>query len=153
MTGSEFRMLKQENARLQEQVEMLKRQIWVAQGNNERRNKELDALHYVWCNGGCEGGVHRWQEEEVSKELVETAIGHITRLVQWWNNREYKASYAEEGVELPELKMKDRVTYAREIMDNLGGENAALEEALEGAQKRIKDLEEGFDAPCDCGVY
>ena len=23
------------------------------------KNRDLDALHYVWCDGGCERGVHR----------------------------------------------------------------------------------------------
>lgn len=24
------------------------------------KNLQLDALHYVWCSGGCDGGMHRW---------------------------------------------------------------------------------------------
>ena len=41
--------------------EVLRRQIGMALYNNHRRNVELDALHYVWCDGGCEGGTHRYR--------------------------------------------------------------------------------------------
>jgi len=36
-----------------EEVRRLKRELKNAYENNHRRNLELDALHYVWCDGGC----------------------------------------------------------------------------------------------------
>lgn len=47
----------------------------------------MDALHYVWCNGGCPGGVHRWQEDSVTEEIVNLAVRNTDRLVQWWKSR------------------------------------------------------------------
>lgn len=60
-----------------------------AQSNNRDRNLELDALHYVWCDGGCEGGVHRFGEHPpVTAELVATAIRNTERLRAWYINNQ-----------------------------------------------------------------
>jgi hypothetical protein len=52
----------------------------------ERKNRELDALHLVWCDGGCPRGVHRWQGEEilVTGELVAAAERNTKRLRTWY---------------------------------------------------------------------
>ena len=56
----------------------------------ERRNRELDALHYVWCTGGCQGGVHRWTDELITREVVEHAERQAQRLRTWYQNVEYR---------------------------------------------------------------
>ncbi len=54
------------------------------------RNKQLEALHLVWCNGGCNGGVG--DRENLTREKVLQAAVYVNRLVTWWNNRAYKDS-------------------------------------------------------------
>lgn len=58
----------------------------------ERKNRELDALHYVWCDGGCRGGVHRWQSDRVlvTEELVERAERNTRRLRRWYDSVKFK---------------------------------------------------------------
>lgn len=52
----------------------------------ERRNLDLDALHLVWCDGGCPSGVHRRQGADVlvTKELVLAAERNTRRLRDWY---------------------------------------------------------------------
>ena len=79
--------------RLREQVAKLKRELTYARDNNHRRNIELDALHYVWCNGGCWGGVHRFDgkgPEGVTEEIVQAAERNTQRLRSWFNNYQGK---------------------------------------------------------------
>ncbi len=69
----------------------VKQQAWEI--NNMReiatlRNKQMEALHMVWCNGGCAGGVG--DRENLTREKVLEAVSYTNRLVSWWNNRAYK---------------------------------------------------------------
>ena len=68
----------------------LRRELRWLHENNRERNLELDALHYVWCDGGCRGGVHRWPCEgraEITEELVSLAERNTSRLRRWWEER------------------------------------------------------------------
>lgn len=76
-----------ETEQLRARNEELRRQLAAQQQNNTRRNRQLDALHLVWCNGGCETGVHRWTDETVTEELVREAERNTARLRAWWENR------------------------------------------------------------------
>lgn len=50
----------------------------------QTRNQELDALHYVWCSGGCPGGIHRYAHEvPITEELVQLAEKNTRRLRRW----------------------------------------------------------------------
>jgi SMC interacting uncharacterized protein involved in chromosome segregation len=84
--------LRTENARLAEQVKALKREVTEARRNNEERNRELDALHYVWCDGGCKGGAHRYcgRPDDITEEIVAAAERNTMRLRRWFVNREHK---------------------------------------------------------------
>lgn len=55
-----------------------------------KKNRELDALHYVWCNGGCSRGVHRYQDEPVTGTIVAEAEKQAKRLRQWWNSHHWR---------------------------------------------------------------
>lgn len=69
-------------------------EVRTAQEAAERRNRDLAALHIVWCDGGCAGGVG--MPETLDRETVVAAVRNTTRLVRWWNNRRYKdVGYAE----------------------------------------------------------
>lgn len=57
------------------------------------KNRELDALHYVWCDGGCRGGAHRYAEDSLTLDIVARAIRNTDRLVQWYVNNAGKNYY------------------------------------------------------------
>ena len=50
-----------------------------------RKNLQLDALHYVWCSGACEGGSHR-HGGELTREIVEEAERNTRRLRARWES-------------------------------------------------------------------
>jgi hypothetical protein len=52
------------------------------------RNKQMDALHMVWCSGGCAGGVG--DRENLTRDKVLEAVRYTSRLVEWWNNHAYR---------------------------------------------------------------
>lgn len=86
-----IRGVERELTRLQEENKELKRQLTFQRENNERRNRELDALHYVWCSGGCSGGVHRYDgqgPDGITQEIVDAAVLNTERLQQWWAGRQ-----------------------------------------------------------------
>ena len=58
------------------------------QSANAVRNAQLAALHVVWCNGGCAGGVGC--RETVDEALVVEAERNVARLRSWWQNRKYR---------------------------------------------------------------
>jgi hypothetical protein len=68
---------------LEAKISRLKHELKYANENNRTRNLELDALHYVWCDGGCKYGVHRWQEDTITQEVVDLAVRNTERLVRW----------------------------------------------------------------------
>ena len=50
------------------------------------KNIAMDALHHVWCSGGCTGGMHRWTNQELTPAIVAAAIWNTDRMVQWYIN-------------------------------------------------------------------
>lgn len=84
--------LRNEAAWLLEQaakVERLEHEIRNANRRNHERNVALDALHFVWCSGGCESGVHRFGEHpSLTEEIVRAAVSNTRQLVQWLENAE-----------------------------------------------------------------
>lgn len=100
--------------KVQRQAEALS----TAQAAAERRNIELDALHYVWCDGGCESGVHRYGEHPpLTKEIVEAAQKYVQRLTRWWNNSEFRALPIEDRMSYHAIKTKylERLRTHREL--------------------------------------
>ncbi len=74
----------------------LRRQLTNQRTANEVRNRELDALHYVWCSGGCDGGVHRYcGGEPLTEELVTEIEKQATRARQWLTA--HQARYGKDG--------------------------------------------------------
>ena len=53
-----------------------------------KKNLQLDALHYVWCSGGCLNGVHKFTPGNITAEIVDLAVKNTSRLVKWWKNHE-----------------------------------------------------------------
>ena len=85
--------LKLDVQRLREQVTNLRREVTHQRECLTVKNRQLDALHHVWCNGGCEGGVHRYDSQgasAITEEVVRDAVHSVNRLVTWFNNHEFK---------------------------------------------------------------
>lgn len=77
--------------RLRDEVTKLRQSLDFQRQNNESRNRQLDALHFVWCNGGCQLGVHRYGEHPpLTDEIVTEAIRNTNRLISWHNNHKFK---------------------------------------------------------------
>jgi hypothetical protein len=70
---------------LRAEVENLRRQLTYQRDNNERRNRQLDALGIVWCDGGCPGGMHRYTpDREVTAQMVADLMVNARRAEAWY---------------------------------------------------------------------
>lgn len=49
-----------------------------------RKNLDLDALSFVWCDGGCTSGVHRFSEMILTADMVLRAEQNTKRLRSWY---------------------------------------------------------------------
>jgi len=82
----------------EEELERLKaknrhqaRQITLLQEGNVARNLDLDAMHFVWCDGGCPGGVHRFTPGLIlTEEMVERAERNAKRLRAWYSTVKWR---------------------------------------------------------------
>jgi hypothetical protein len=70
-------------AKCERQAEQLQRKDEVL----HKKNLALDALDYVWCDGGCRDGVHRHTGGEITEELVAEAERNTKRLRTWLANK------------------------------------------------------------------
>lgn len=107
------RKLKEEYGALVLRNKAQAREIRNLQVSAERRNRDLAALHIVWCDGGCPGGVG--SPETLDRPTVVAAVIAVRRLVSWWNNRQYRdgghsptsEDYLRERVHFEEPILKD----------------------------------------------
>jgi cob(I)alamin adenosyltransferase len=85
-------VLQQELATSKEARENLRTELTMMQQAAETRNRELDALHYVWCSGGCAKGTHRYCDspDEITEETVQIIERQATRLRSWFENHREK---------------------------------------------------------------
>lgn len=81
-----------EVAELREKVRRQAADIRQMQLVLERKNRLLDALHVVWCDGGCASGVHRFQGADVlvTEELVQAAERNTGRLRGWYESVKFR---------------------------------------------------------------
>lgn len=63
-----------------------------------RKNLELDALHFVWCDGACESSTHR-HSGELTQAVVDEAVRNTERLRRRWDGMQRKASDALDAAE------------------------------------------------------
>lgn len=74
---TELEKLKDQNKRLRGEVRRLKEAA-------ARRNRQLSALHLVWCSGPCK------PQNPISEELVIAAEKEVLRLREKWTNIQLK---------------------------------------------------------------
>ena len=55
----------------------------------QRKNLQLEALHFVWCSGGCDGG----HGPELTGEIVVRDGRNTRRLRTWWINKQLRENY------------------------------------------------------------
>ena len=71
--------------RLEGRIKAQARELTYIKEVLQRKNRELDAMYWVWCDGGCPGGVNRWHKEKIVTEgVVEIAERNTMRLRRWW---------------------------------------------------------------------
>lgn len=77
----------------------LRRQLRFANERNHERNVQLDALHFVWCDGGCYRGVHRFGDcdRPLTEETVIAAERNTARLRRWWNAARHRVTHGVPG--------------------------------------------------------
>lgn len=54
------------------------------------KNVELDAMHFVWCTGGCDTGMHRWVPGILTEEMVEAAERNTRRMRDRFNSLRHR---------------------------------------------------------------
>lgn len=90
---------------LERKIQSQKHQLKIANETLALKNKDLDALHYVWCSGGCKTGIHRYHEEELTAETVKLAKYHTNRLIEHFNNQEFRKLYKPEDRKNSEIEL------------------------------------------------
>lgn len=78
----------EEIERLREKVADLKRHIKHKDDVLHQKNLELDALGRVWCSGGCEEGVLRYDDDlQLTEQQVRIVERNTIRLRDWLEAR------------------------------------------------------------------
>lgn len=161
-------------------IQNLKAELTRLQGCLADRNRQLDAMHWAWCSGGCASGMHRWSEVELTEELVRTAEYGVSRMRTWFENAEFKITWAKMTSEEREAWMSERVP-AKALEENtslklkvehalicikladdrlFGSKNQAdvhYFRQISGQRKYLNEVEErykesAFEVSCNAGV-
>jgi hypothetical protein len=91
------------------QIERLKAEVTRLQSCLADRNRQLDAMHWAWCSGGCATGMHRWTDVELTNELIQTAEYGVSRMRSWFENDKFRATWANMSSEERAAWMAERV--------------------------------------------
>jgi len=81
----EYKRLRDENAKLKREVMMKDRAL-------HDRNRQLDAMAWVWCDGGCPTGVGRFSGLEVDEAMVCMVETNAKRLRRWYKSKLMRAT-------------------------------------------------------------
>lgn len=74
------------------------RRIAQLQEEAHRRNLEVDALGRVWCDGGCAGGMHRYQTSPPTEGQIAFLVRNARRAIRWWLLRRWKTAHASDPI-------------------------------------------------------
>lgn len=90
--------IRAENSRLLVKLREQRNQLAIQNEAAHRKNIALDALHYVWCNGGCFGGHHRFAAHDarvpLTEDIVVAAERNTARLRRWFEHRKLREARA-----------------------------------------------------------
>lgn len=84
----------EEIKQLRYKITGLRREIASNQKALQRKSKELDALGITWCSGGCETGMGRYTQTEVTEEMVKFLERNAERARTHFSNRQCKVNRA-----------------------------------------------------------
>lgn len=93
------RMQAESNAAL-EKHRRVERECQHAQRACHFKNLMLDALYWVWCDGGCEKGMARFglgHRGPLTEEVIQLAESNTRRMRRWFVNAESRRRNAEKG--------------------------------------------------------
>lgn len=71
-------------------IERMRMELLRLEGVLHAQNIKLDAMHWVWCTGGCATGSHKWVHGELTEELVFTAENAVRRMRESFTTIEYQ---------------------------------------------------------------
>lgn len=103
---------------LERKIDKLKKQIKDKDNSLHKKNKILDAMHWVWCSGGCETGVHRYRTDmQLTEEIVQLAERNTKRLRSWYNNHKFRNEWSDPktSIERKQEMMLDSLDNMRKI--------------------------------------
>ena len=70
--------------KMKDKYKKYKREIEIMKRSLEEKNKALDAMYWVWCSGGCGGGVARNNHNKYpEEEIIKLAERNTARLRSW----------------------------------------------------------------------
>ena len=87
------RVLKNSLSSCENKLRAQKQVITNIQESLELKNKALDAMHWVWCSGGCNSGVLRYTSAKLTEELVRLAEYNTKRLRRWYGAHLWKKAH------------------------------------------------------------
>jgi hypothetical protein len=79
----ELENLKRKNRQQARQIELLTTKM-------REKTLDLDALTFVWCTGGCPGGVHRFSDTRLTEEMIQRAERNVQRMRSWYNTVKWR---------------------------------------------------------------
>ena len=79
---------------LEDKIARLKREVARKDSALADRNRQLDAMAWVWCDGGCAGGVFRFTPTELTEDVVVAAERNVKRLRTWYTNASFRQRWA-----------------------------------------------------------
>lgn len=88
-----------DKARIEEleiKISRLKRELTNQNHALRQRNIALDALHYVWCSGGCQTGMHRFDGGSLTEGVLLQAESAVKRMRTWFDNKRCRDSNHEQ---------------------------------------------------------
>lgn len=77
---------------LEEEIRIKKKTISQLLDTVNRFARRLDAMWWVWCDGPCWHGVARYNDEELTEEIVKLAESNTERLRKKWTTLNTKNS-------------------------------------------------------------
>jgi hypothetical protein len=66
------------------------REIQILVEKLHQKNQDVDALHFVWCDGGCPSGLHRYSDVKLTEELIVRAERNTARMRKWYNTVKWR---------------------------------------------------------------
>lgn len=81
---------------LEQKIRAQKREITLKDETLRKRSISLDAMYWVWCDGGCGTGVNRYQTvSPLTEEIVQMAEYNVKRMRRWYDNTTFRKKMEE----------------------------------------------------------